>query len=203
MAFSGGLWRPRRRSSYDPFTDLLFNALLGFIFLLLIAIVFMNPAAKSGNIDLKAEYLITVTWPDNVPDDIDTWVEDPNGGLVWFRQQASGLMHLDRDDRGTVNDMLTINGREVPNPLNQEIVTIRGVLPGEYVVNVHYYASGSQKPVPVSVKVAKVNPALEVVYYGNVELQRKGQEHTACRFTVTADGQVTAVNEVPKQLVRL
>ena len=143
-----------------------------------------------------------MTGPDNAPDDIDAWVEDPNGGLVWFGQQATGLMHLDRDDRGMVNDMLVINGREVPNPLNQEIVTIRGVLPGEYVVNVHYYATGSQQPVPVSIKVAKVNPVLEVVYYGTVTLQQKGQEHTACRFTVTAEGQISAVNEVPKSLVR-
>ena len=68
----------------DPFTDLLFNALLGFTFLFLIAIVFMNPMAKLGDVKLKAEFIITVTWPDNVPDDLDIWVEDPNGNRLIF-----------------------------------------------------------------------------------------------------------------------
>jgi hypothetical protein len=43
-----------RPGSYytDPFTDLLFNALLGITFLFLIAIMFMNPIAKAGNVRL-------------------------------------------------------------------------------------------------------------------------------------------------------
>ena len=87
----------RRRANSDPFTDLLFNALLGFTFLFLIAIMFMNPVAKKGIIDPKAEYIITITWADNNPDDVDTWVEDPNGNLIWFRNREAGLVHLDRD----------------------------------------------------------------------------------------------------------
>lgn len=200
MAYFGR--RPARsRSGFDPFTDLLFNALLGFTFLFLVAIMFMNPIAKKGIIDPKAEYIITVSWPDNNPDDIDTWVEDPNGNLVWFRNREAGLIHLDRDDRGLVNDTLDINGRKVQNPLNQEVVTIRGVVPGEYVVNVHYYASETGQPVPVSVRVDKVNPALEVIYYDTLTLQRKGEEKTALRFTINADGRVSGISTIPKSLV--
>ena len=55
----------------DPFTDLLFNALLGFTLLFFISILFMNPIARLGNINYKAEYIITVSWPQNQPDDID------------------------------------------------------------------------------------------------------------------------------------
>ena len=58
----------RRRYYSDPFTDLLFNALLGFTFLFLVAIMFMNPEAKSGIIDPTAEYIFTVTWEDNNPE---------------------------------------------------------------------------------------------------------------------------------------
>ena len=63
MAFTNAWQRPRNGS--DPFTDLLFNALLGFTYLFLIAIMFMNPVAKKGIIDPKAEYIITIGWPDN------------------------------------------------------------------------------------------------------------------------------------------
>ena len=194
--------RPNKRySKADPFTDLLFNALLGFTFLFLVAIMFMNPIAKKGIIDPKAEYIITVTWPDNNPNDIDTWVEDPIGNVIWFRRKEAGLIHLDRDDRGTLNDTIDINGKIVQNPLNQEIVTIRGVVPGEYVVNLHYYASETDKPVDVSVKLAKVNPALKILYYDHVSMEKQGDEHTAVRFVIGPGGGVTNINHISKRLV--
>jgi len=191
----------RRRNASDPFTDLLFNALLGFTFLFLIAIMFMNPVAKKGIINPKAEYIITVAWPDHSPDDVDTWVEDPNGNLIWFRNREAGLVHLDRDDRGQINDTITINGEEIQNPLNQEIVTIRGVVPGEYVINVHYYATETQQALPVTVKVSKINPTLEIVYYGDTLLEKKGDEKTAVRFVIDKSGSVTQVTHINKSLV--
>ena len=191
----------RNRNKSDPFTDLLFNALLGFTFLFLVAIMFMNPEAKSGIIDPKAEYIVTITWEDNSPDDIDTWVEDPEGNVIWFRSPEAGLLHLDRDDRGLLNDMITINGEEVQNPLNQEVVTIRGVVKGEYVVNLHYYQSETGRPVEVNVRLVKVNPALEVIYYGTVTLAETGEEKTAFRFNILASGEISNVNFIPKKLV--
>lgn len=190
-----------RRNTSDPFTDLLFNALLGFTFLFLIAIMFMNPVAKKGIIDPKAEYIITIAWPDNSPDDVDTWVEDPNGNLIWFRNREAGLVHLDRDDRGLVNDTINVNGEEIQNPLNQEVITIRGVVPGEYIVNVHYYATETGLPLPVTVKVSKVNPALEIVYYGDILLEKKGDEKTAVRFVIDKSGKVSQISHINKSLV--
>ncbi len=195
--------RPLRAADTDPFTDLLFNALLGFTFLFIVSVLFLNPPAKSGIIDPKAEFIITTTWPDGNTDDIDTWVEDPSGNLLWFNNSSLGLMHLDRDDRGMTNDTMLVDGREVENPLNQEVVTIRGYVPGEYVVNLHYYESQTDAAVPVRVRVAKVNPVLEVVYYGEQMLQHKGAEVTAVRFTVAADGVITDVNTIHKSLVTL
>lgn len=196
----GSSWQSVRKGS-DPFTDLLFNALLGFTYLFLIAIMFMNPVAKKGIIDPKAEYIITIGWPDNNPDDIDTWVEDPNGNVIWFRNREAGLIHLDRDDRGIVNDTIVINGTEIQNPLNQEVVTIRGLVPGEYVVNLHYYATETNKPVSATVKVAKVNPALEIVYYGDTVLDEKGNEKTAVRFVIDKSGRVDQIRHIFKSLV--
>lgn len=199
MAYTNS-WQ-RRREGSDPFTDLLFNALLGFTYLFLIAIMFMNPVAKKGIIDPKAEYIIAVTWPDNNPDDVDTWVEDPNGNVVWFRNREAGLIHLDRDDRGTINDTININGEEIQNPLNQEVITIRGVVPGEYVVNVHYYATETGLPVRSTVKVSKVNPALEIVYYGETLLEKKGDEKTAVRFVIDKSGRVEQISHIFKSIV--
>ena len=53
----------------------------------------------------------------------------------------------------------------------------------------------------VKVSVVKVNPRAEVVFYGTVNLPRKGDEATAVRFSVDRDGRVTGVNTLAKTLV--
>lgn len=195
------LLRQRRHDEIDPFSDLLFNTLLAFVMLFAVALVVMNPKAKTGVIDAKAEFIITVTWPDLNPNDIDTWVEDPAGNKVWFRAREGGMMHLDRDDRGLANDTLVINGQQVVNPLNQEVVTVRGFAPGEYTVNLHYYDTKNGEPVTATVSVVKVNPRAEVVFYGTVDLARKGDEATAARIVVNRDGGVEGVSTLPKTLI--
>lgn len=193
----------RQHFEVDPFTDLLFNVLMGFTMLMFMLLLFLNPPAKkTGMIDTKAEFIITTTWPDGSEDDIDTWVESGDGDVVWFRHPDSGQMHLDRDDRGIANDTITVNGQKIINPLNQEVVTLRGKAPGEYTVNVNNYKSANTGPVPVQVNVVKVNPVLTVLYYDTVQLTRQGEEKTAVRFTVLPDGSVTNINTLQKSLVK-
>jgi hypothetical protein len=192
----------RQHYEVDPFTDLLFNVLMGFTMLMFMLLLFLNPPSKkTGLIDTKAEFIISVNWPDGSDDDVDTWVEGPGGERVWFRHPDSGLMHLDRDDRGSVNDTIVVNGQKIVNPLNQEIVTIRGKPPGEYVVNIQNYKPAKRGMIPVQVDVEKVNPVLEVVYHGTIELTQPGEERTACRFTITPDGRVIDVNTLQKSIV--
>ena len=97
---------------------MLFNMLIAFVFCFIIALLAMNPKAnKSGDIPAKAEFIITLSWPDMDPNDIDLWVQGPSGESVWFRNREADLMHLDRDDRGTSNNTILINGKKVVNHL--------------------------------------------------------------------------------------
>ena len=89
-------------SNGDAFTDLLFNALLGFAFMFFISFALIQKPQDGGKIDSKAEFIISAEWEDHHPDDIDLIVEDPQGNIVYFQRQQAGLMHLDRDDRGTL-----------------------------------------------------------------------------------------------------
>lgn len=185
----------------DPFTDLLFNTLIGFILLFFVAIIFLNPAKKTASVELDAQYLITVNWPDNNPDDIDSWIEDPKGNVAWFKNRTAGLIHLDRDDRGMLNDFMMLDGEKIENPANQEVAAIRGLVPGEYTVNLHYYDTVSHQPVAVSVRVARVNPVYKIVFAGTIDLPAKGAERTAVRFTLDANGSVVDINRLEKKLV--
>ncbi len=190
-----------RRGYYtDPFTDLLFNALLGFTLLFFITIALINPENKRGVIDPKAEFIISATWPENLADDIDLWVEDPHGEIVSYLQRDAGWMHLDRDDRGEVNDKVVIDGNEVIYPINQEIVTIRGAIPGEYTVNLFYYRAGPVEGVPVTLKVERVNPEFRLVFVDQITLEAEDTERTAVRFTLTKDRELINVNRLQRVL---
>ena len=185
----------------DAFTDLLFNALLGFATMFIIAFMLISEPENEGNIDAKAEMLITISWPDQHPDDVDTLVEGPQGEVVWYHNRDSGLMHLDRDDRGLLADKIVMDGREVLNPINQETVTVRALQSGEYVVNVLHYQSNYSEPLPVTVKVEKLNPKVSLVYYGTRNLTGTGDEQTAVRFRLDSNGDVLGTNELQKRLL--
>lgn len=185
----------------DPFSDLLFNSLLGISLLFFIAIIFINPKTKDGEVEIKAYFVITVTWKDYSPDDIDVWVSNPAGKKLWFKQREVGLLHLDRDDRGMEDDRIKVKDEFVENPLNQEVVTIRGVYPGRYTVNLHYYKSVSEKPVEATVRIFKLRPDYQVVVDEKITLENKGTEKTVVNFTIGIDGQIIKKDKQPQQLV--
>ena len=191
--------------SFDPFTDLLFNILLGFVFLFFLTILFINPITKLGNVNLKAEYIITIEWKESLPDDVDIWVKDPNGEIVSYLKKDAGWLHLDRDDRGVINDKVSINGEEYTYPINREVVTLRGIIPGEYIVNLYLYDNKSNNPVDVKLIIEKVNPSLKLVYFNNITLMQNDLEMTIARFNLNSSGDfrsLTAQNTIltPYQL---
>ncbi len=190
----------RTPNNFDPFTDLLFNILLGFTFLFFITILFINPISKLGNVNLKAEYIITVDWQDNLPDDVDIWVQDPNGEIVSYLKKDAGWLHLDRDDQGIINDVVIINNKEVIYPINREVVTLRGIIPGEYIVNLYLYEHKSKEPVEAKIIIEKVNPSLKLVYFNNTVLETKDTELTIARFNLDAKGDFT-IGSLQKEIL--
>ena len=109
-------------------------------------------------------------------------------------------MHLDRDDLGKRNDFINTPSGPVEYPENREIITIRGTVPGEYVLNVHMYGKKSDNLLtPVTVFVDKINP-YSTVLLRTVELGEKGDEKTVCRFVVDKEGKIKDVSYLFKSL---
>ena len=121
------------------FLDVLFNTLLCFAALFAMSFILINPSKKDNNVVEKGEFVIIMTWPKEMDNDVDIYVEDPEGNLVAFMRREEGLMHLDRDDLGQRNDTVQTQFGEIEYDENREIVTLRGIIPGEYVINVHMY----------------------------------------------------------------
>ena len=190
-----------REEPFDPFSVMLFKALQVVAFLFFIALLAIAPDAKDGKIDSKAEFIVTMDWPDQHPDDLDLFVQDPAGNIAWYRHREAGFMVLERDDRGGANDFILVNGKKISSPIREEIVTIRGIVPGEYTVNVSHFQATTGTAVPVTVKVQKLNPTAQVVFDNAVMVDHTGDEKTAVRFTLDDNGKVVDVNSRWKSLM--
>jgi len=190
-----------REEPFDPFSVMLFKALQIVAFLFFIALLAISPDAKEGKIDSKAEFIITMDWPDSHPDDLDMFVQDPIGNIAWYRHREAGFLTLDRDDRGGANDFILVNGRKIPSPIREEIVTLRGIVAGEYTVNVSHFQATTGQPVGAIVKVQKLNPTAQVIFDDKVTLDHTGDEKTAVRFRLDAEGRVIDVHRRPKSLL--
>ena len=187
----------RNYHSNFAFLDFLFNTLLCFVALFAVALLVINPNQDDKKIDVKAEFIITATWPGDMNDDIDLYVEDPNGNIVYFKRQEAGLMHLDRDDMGMSSDRVETDVGIIEYNDNIEVVTIRGTIPGEYVVNLHSYTKREEELTSVLVTVDKINPFRTIVSK-TIVFDDSGQEETVCRFFLNAEGEVVDVSELPK-----
>ena len=186
------------------FTDLLFNILVGFAFLFIIAFLLIKPEAKKKDFERRAEYIVVLEWDAGAKDDIDLYVEDPLGGIVSFRHPRVNFMHLDKDDLGVRNDTTVMaDGSTTTIKINREVITIRGIIPGEWVINAHYYsayayasANGDSKiiskskddySITVRIELHRVNP-YQILWVGEKKFTTKGQEETFLRWRIDKMG---------------
>ena len=156
-------------------------------------------------------------WDHEAPDDIDLYVQDPTQTKVHFRLPITNFMYLDKDDLGFANDIVkNVDGTITKVNINREVVTIRGIIPGEYIINAHYYSARqwendgrlntnptklSKKPLTVKVELHKVDP-YKIWWIGEKTFTQRGQEETFVRFTLDPDGkQVGDFNYVGKDFV--
>ena len=186
-----------RFKSTIGFTDLLFNILVGFAFLFIVAFLLIKPEAKKKDFDRRAEYIVIMEWDSGAKDDIDLYVEDPLGGLASFRHPAVNFTHLDKDDLGSRNDTTVLaDGSTTTIQINREVMTIRGIIPGEWVVNAHYYSAHNYNKVnsadyfiTVKIELHKVNP-YKILWVGEKKYMKKGQEETYLRFRLSSEGEL-------------
>ncbi len=68
-------------------------------------------------------------------------------------------------------------------------------------MNALHYQANYPAPLPVSVKVEKLNPRLTLVFYDTLQLNGAGDERTAVRFSLDVDGSVVGVSRVQKRLL--
>jgi hypothetical protein len=191
-----------RESAFDPLSVILFKALQVVAFLFFIAFLALSQQKDTGKIDTKAEFFISMTWPDNHPDDFDLFVQDPLGNVVWYRRRDIGFLTLERDNRGGANNFISVGGEKVLSAARQELVSIRGVVAGEYTVNIYHFSARTGLPVPVTVTVEKLNPHVTVIAKETLNVDQERLEKTAVRFTLDAKGKVVSTSRVDRSILQ-
>jgi hypothetical protein len=187
--------------------DLLLNLVMAFTVLLSLSIMAMSTnqePPKTDHVQQDALYLIKVRWAGESNDDVDTYVMNPLGQILFFKQKEIGLMNLNRDDTGREANTITLaDGRVVTSEFNEETASIRGIIEGEYTVNVHLYRASDKTPVDVVVTLYKVANGGDIQLHDQkVTLDFQGDEKTAFRFTLMKNGDVVGINRLPKLFVQ-
>jgi len=167
------------------FRDVLMLALIGFVAMVIMLLPHLS-AKRDENRDSQApgNVVVEIHWPNELPVDVDLWVQAPGDVPVGFWNQGSRFFNLLRDDLGLENDA---TGR------NYEVSYSRGIPAGEYTVNVHMYGSlpvGVRVPVKVVVSVKPKYGELRQLLQTQIELTRRNQEETAFRFRLTEEGEL-------------
>jgi len=198
-------WQAGKRSygNQTAFLDLLFNCMLGFVFLFVTSFLLIKSKAEHPGVVLKAEYIVTLTWDDKSHDDIDMWMEDPAGNVLFFNAKEKGVMHLDRDDVGHRKDFVVLrSGRVIEVECNQEVLMIRGTMFGEWTLNIHMFAKRDTTPTRAVVKMEKIDPRVQTIFRKEFTMSEEWQEITVARFTMSYGGQIMSMDDTPKNLVK-
>jgi len=180
------------------FRDVILLALIGFVAMVIMLLPHIRPVKKETE-EHKApgNVIVEMHWPADLAVDVDLWVQAPNEVPVGFWNMGGQTFNLLRDDLGSEGDA---------TDRNYEVSYSRGIPAGEYVVNVHMYGPlphGLVVPVNVVVSVKRNLEDTAQILDTTVELTRRGQEETAYRFRLTAEGELVegSVSTLRRRLV--
>lgn len=179
------------------FRDVIMLALSGFVAIVLLLLPHLNPPTMAEDAMPPGNVIIEIRWPDDLDADVDLWVEAPGDVPVGYSNKDGAVFNLLRDDLGFSRDA---------SDLNYEISYSRGIPAGEYTVNLHLYRNPEGR-YPVSVRVAAsvksaADEPIKRIVATEVNLVRDGEEVTAIRFTLDANGELVpgSVNSLPRPL---
>ena len=167
------------------FRDVILLALIGFVAMVIMLLPHITPKQDETE-DQKApgNVIVEMHWPTDMPYDVDLWVQAPREIPVGFWNMGGHTFNLLRDDLGGEGDA---------TDENYEISYSRGIPSGEYIVNVHMYGPlphGTTLPVNVVVTVKGKYEDARQILETTINLDRRGQEETAYRFRLTAEGEL-------------
>jgi hypothetical protein len=167
------------------FRDVLLVAFGAVAAVLVIVLFMINPPKEDDaeNSRSRGNMRVEVYWPPDIDADVDLWSQAPGDVPVGYSNLNGRVFNLVRDDLGSHADL---------SGVNYEVSFTRGIPPGEYIINLHWYsnAQGAARiPVKVLITLKKDDGAASKeaptkVLTKTVMLTMVGKEVTIIRFNV-------------------
>lgn len=163
------------------FRDIIFLALAGFVAIVILLLPHVNPPKQEEQLDIPppGNLMVEMFWTDDYDIDVDLWVKAPQDKVVGYSTKSGKIFDLLRDDLGFYNDA---------TERNYEIALTRGVISGEYIINVFLYNikhSVEQLPLEIMVVVSmkkKRKAKLKQLLKAKVKLYMNKDEVTVFSF---------------------
>jgi hypothetical protein len=174
------------RQKHDDTETALANFALTFakallVFCVILFVMITDDQKKEDGITPKVEAVIMVEWPSAAKVDVDTWMRDPEGRILYYENKEVGIVFLDRDDRGV--DCIAVCS---------EITSLRGLNAGEYVLNLNVFGglvsipgAPLREPLTVHVRIIKMNPSVSILWERDIVLTYVKEERHVVRFQIT------------------
>jgi hypothetical protein len=64
------------------------------------------------------------------------------------------------------------------------------------------YSKRDLNPTLVEVRIDKLNPQVQTIFYKKIEMKRRWEEITVTRFVMTNQGEIISWDELPKTLLK-
>jgi hypothetical protein len=163
----------------------------------LVAVVQMQQAIierasfQPATVTTYGQYAVTMTA--KTADDIDLYVRDPKGALGYYGSLQAGYLSLEHDTIPGVTDPLRAG--------EHELMVIREATPGEYVANVQVYDGAAHAAVTVQLWSLR-GMRKHVVLTRRFDVHGAGQQVTAFRWRLNAQGDYAGHNLLPANLLR-
>ena len=185
--------------------DLFLLLAMSFAVLFMLAFILIKPVdPKKQDIELEEQLLVKLEWDDDMPNDLDLWIMAPNGEIISYRSKDKSSMILERDDLGTGNDWVMVDGERVIVPDNTEVARIKKLIDGSYYIGVHYYSTrGCER-----VRECNKQPFEVTVYDGQKHkrlsvFRRNAYEYaeTPVAEIVVKEGKIVAYRKSTRQFI--
>lgn len=160
---------------------------------------------QSGKLEkvYDALYIVKATWSGESSNDVDLYLRNPNKKVIYFKAHDEDGMTLERDTTGQESIYLPDGNAASVATSNDEIISVRVLMAGDYIANVHLYKKHDErKQTPVTVKLYRaVGLAYTLLHENTVTLMNEADEKTAFGFRIEEDGTVSHYNETQVSFV--
>jgi hypothetical protein len=167
--------------NHTLFRDVISLFALLMVLIVILTLPLINPPASDGDTKPMGQIVVHIFWPEG-DTDVDLWVHGPGEPVpVGYSNKGGLLWNLLRDDLGHTADA---------TKFNFENAITRGMLAGEYIINLHCYRC-HKFPITVEVEVLVemgASKTMRKVVSTSVDLMYAGQERTAIRFRLDDEG---------------